>query len=125
MIIGIGLDLVEVARIEETTRRFGRRALARLFTPAEVARCAAARCPAESYAARFAAKEAVFKALGTGWGRGPAWTDAEVVSGAGGRPELRLTGRLAAEAEARGIARLHLTLTHTGGMAAAVVVCES
>jgi holo-[acyl-carrier protein] synthase len=125
LIIGIGLDLVEVARIERTTRRFGARALARLFTPGEVKRCAAARCPAESYAARFAAKEAVFKALGTGWGRGPAWHEVEVVSGPGGRPELRLSGRIAEEARARGVSRFHLTLTHTSGLAAAVVVCEA
>jgi len=125
VIIGIGLDLVEVSRIEETTRRFGERALARLFTPGEVARCATARRPAESFAARFAAKEAVFKALGTGWGRGPTWTEVEVVTGPGGKPELRLSGRTAREARLRGIGRLHLSLTHTSGMAAAVVVCES
>ncbi|HEV2149272.1 MAG TPA: holo-ACP synthase [Longimicrobiaceae bacterium] len=124
MIVGIGTDLVQVARVWALLERKGDRALRRLFTPAEVARCRGGRSPRESFAARFAAKEAFFKALGTGWGRGGAWTEVEVVSAPSGAPSLRLHGSVAALAEAAGVRRVHLALTHTDELASAYVVLE-
>lgn len=118
------MDLVQIGRVHELLERKGERALRRLFTPAETARCLGARSPRESFAARFAAKEAFFKALGTGWGRGGAWTEVEVVSAPSGAPSLRLHGTAAALAGAAGVRRVHLALTHTGDLAAAYVVLE-
>ncbi len=124
MIVGVGMDLVQVRRVHELLERKGGRALARLFTAAETARCRGGRSPRESFAARFAAKEAFFKALGTGWGRGGAWTEVEVVSAPSGAPSIRLHGAAAALARAAGVARVHLSLTHTDELAAAYVVLE-
>ena len=124
MIVGIGMDLVQVSRVQEVLERRGERALARFFTPGEVARCRGARSPRESFAARFAAKEAFFKALGTGWGTGGAWTEVEVVSAPSGAPSLRLHGTAARLAAERGVARVHLSLTHTDELAGAYVVLE-
>ena len=124
MIVGVGMDLVQVSRVDALLERKGERALARLFTPAEAARCRGGRSPRESFAARFAAKEAVFKALGTGWGRGGSWTEVEVVSAPSGAPSIRLHGAAAAAAGAAGVTRVHLSLTHTGDVAAACVVLE-
>lgn len=124
MIVGIGIDLVQIGRVAELLERRGERALRRLFTPGEVERCRGGRSPRESFAARFAAKEAFFKALGTGWGRGGDWTEVEVVSAPSGAPGLRLHGRAAARAAARGVSRLHLSLTHTGDLTGAYVVLE-
>lgn len=124
MIVSVGIDIVQIERVWALLQRKGDRALGRLFTAAEAGRCRASRHPAESFAARFAAKEALFKALGTGWGKGGAWTDVEVVSTPSGAPELRLSGRAAQAAEARGVRRIHLSLTHSGDTAAAVVVLE-
>jgi holo-[acyl-carrier protein] synthase len=124
MIVGVGTDLVQVARVWAVLERKGDRALRRLFTPAEVARCRGGRSPRESFAARFAAKEAFFKALGTGWGRGAAWAEVEVVSAPSGAPTLRLHGGAAALAAAAGVRRVHVSLTHTGDLAGAYVVLE-
>ncbi|MDB4948069.1 MAG: holo-acyl-carrier-protein synthase [Gemmatimonadetes bacterium] len=124
MIVGIGVDLASVARVDGLLARRGDQALARLFTPAEARRCREGRHPPESFAARFAAKEAFFKALGTGWGRGGAWTDVEVVSADSGAPSIRLSGGAAALAEQRGVRSIHVSLTHTGDTAAAFVVLE-
>ena len=116
-IVGVGVDVVEVARLERALARTP--ALAeRLFTAQERA---AAR--SESLAARFAAKEAVAKALGAP--AGLSWQDAEVVREASGRPRLVLHGGVAQEAAAQGIATWHLSLSHDGGIATAVVVAES
>ncbi|HVP67839.1 MAG TPA: holo-ACP synthase [Anaeromyxobacteraceae bacterium] len=124
MILGLGIDLVEVARIErilgdETPR--ARRFIDRCFTRDEQATCEARRDRASGYAARFAAKEAVVKALGAP--AGVRWTDVEVVRPAG-PPQVRLAGAAEAAARARGVARVHLTLTHDGGIAAAAAVLE-
>jgi holo-[acyl-carrier protein] synthase len=124
VIAGIGIDLVRIDRVWGMLQRKGDRALARLFTERERARCVASKHPPESYAARWAAKEAVFKALGTGWGRGGSWTDVEVVSGPGGAPTVALHGAAARAAEARGVRRVHLSLTHSDDTAAAFVVLE-
>jgi holo-[acyl-carrier protein] synthase len=125
MIVGVGIDLVEVSRMEKGTRRHGGRFLARLFTPAEVAHCDALARPFESYAARFAAKEAFLKALGAGSRDGICWHDMEVAREGRGPPELVLTGRAREVATRRGVAGVFLSLSHTEGHATAVVVLEA
>ncbi len=124
MIVGIGTDLIEVERIEGSVRRFGEPFLHRIYTPAEIAYCQARKSSAESLAARFAAKEAGAKALGTGISRGVGWREFEVHRLPGRAPELRLHGRAAEIAAALGITRLSLSLTHTRGLAMAVVIAE-
>lgn len=124
MIVGLGVDLVSIARLRRVLDRRGERAMRRFFTDHEAARCSRSRSPEESLAARFAAKEAFYKALGTGVGAAGGWQEVEVVSAATGAPSLRLTGRAAEVARVRGVERIHLALTHTGDTAAAVVVLE-
>lgn len=124
MIIGIGIDLVEVERVDRLLLRHPRRARERLFTANEVDYCRGSRHPGESFAARFAAKEALFKALGTGWTGGAAWRDVEIVSNAAGAPRLRLHGGTSRIADARGVRRVHVALTHTRDLAGAYVVLE-
>jgi holo-[acyl-carrier protein] synthase len=117
MIVGVGIDVVQVARIERALARtpsLGER----LFTQAE-----RERPRVESLAARFAAKEAVAKALGAPGGL--RWRDAEVVSEPGGRPRLLLHGSVAEEAAAQGITTWHLSMSHDAGVATAVVVAEA
>jgi holo-[acyl-carrier protein] synthase len=96
----------------------------RVFTTAERAACAERADRAQAFAARFAAKEACLKALGTGWGEGVSFEHVEVVGVEGGRPELRLTGPAAERAKALGVRRVHVTLSHERDIAAAVVVLE-
>jgi holo-[acyl-carrier protein] synthase len=115
VILGVGVDVVDIARFEAILLRRPR-LLERLFTPAERGLASA------SLAARFAAKEAVAKALGAP--AGLAWQDCEVVSAASGRPSLRLQGTVAAAAVAQGISRWHLSLSHDAGIASALVVAE-
>lgn len=124
MVIGLGTDLIEIERIERSVARFGERFLERVFTPGEIAYCHDKKGSAESFAARFAAKEAGAKALGTGISRGVGWKDFEVRRLPGQRPELHLTGRALEIAEALGIRRLSLSLTHSRAMSMAVVVAE-
>jgi holo-[acyl-carrier protein] synthase len=114
----VGVDLVEVRRIAVLMARHGERFTARVFTPGEVADCAGR---AESLAARWAAKEAVAKALGTGIGVA-GWQEIEIVRGGSGCPAVVLHGRAAALAAERGLARWALSLAHDGGMALAFVV---
>jgi holo-[acyl-carrier protein] synthase len=124
MVIGLGTDLIEIERIERSVARFGERFLERVFTPGEIAYCHAKKASAESFAARFAAKEAGAKALGTGISRGVSWKEFEVRRKPGQRPELHLSGRAAEIAAAMGIRRLSLSLTHSRQMSMAVVVAE-
>jgi holo-[acyl-carrier protein] synthase len=121
MILGIGVDLAEIGRIRAAVEnpRTGERFRARVFTPAEIAYCARRRSGHESFAARFAAKEAVMKALGHAVG----WREIEVVRGTGA-PAIRLHGRAAASAAQLGIRRIHLSLSHTAELAIAYVVAE-
>lgn len=124
MVVGLGMDVVEIARIRrilEGPPQRAERFLARCFTAAEREFCDGARDRAARYAARFAAKEAAAKALATPVGMG--WHDAEVVRGAG-PPALELRGAAREAARALGVARALLTLTHDGGIAAAAVVLE-
>jgi holo-[acyl-carrier protein] synthase len=124
VIAGIGIDLVSIPRFRELMERKGDAAIRRFFTGAEAQRCRESKSALESFAARFAAKEAFFKALGTGWGLGGRWTEVEVVSAPSGAPSLRLTGRAAEAAAERGVRSIHLSLTHTDDTAGAFVVLE-
>lgn len=124
MIVGIGTDLAEIDRIEETIQRFGDRFLNRVYTQRERQYALRKKNSAERFAARFAAKEAGMKAIGTGWRRGVTWQDFEVVNEPSGRPTLRLSGVAADFAARLGVKRISLSLTHTAKMAMAVVILE-
>ena len=124
MIVGSGIDLIEIGRIRQSVDRFGARFLDRIYTAAEQAYCLRKRNAAESLAARFAAKEAGAKALGTGISYGVNWLEIEVVREPGGRPALRFHGRAAQIASRMGVAHSALSLTHTAEMAMASVVLE-
>jgi holo-[acyl-carrier protein] synthase len=125
MVIGVGTDLIEIARIERSIARFGDRFLARIFTPREIAYCRRKKNAAESFAARFAAKEAGAKALGTGISQGVSWLELEVTREPGGRPILALTGRAAARARTLGITHISMSITHSRDTALALVIMES
>ncbi len=125
MILGLGMDVVDIARIQrilEGPRARAERFLDRCFTAAERTYCDGGRDRAARYAARFAAKEAASKALGAP--EGIRWHDVEVVRSEGA-PSLRLAGAAAGEARRRRASHLHVTLSHDGGIAAATVVLES
>lgn len=124
MILGHGVDLAEVGRVRRSVERFGDRFLDRVFTEGERAYAGDGPRREERLAARFAAKEAVFKALGTGWAQGVGWTDIEVVREASGKPVLVLHGKALEMAGALGVRKWHLSLTHTGTMAMASVIAE-
>ncbi len=124
MVIGLGTDLMETGRIRDSVERYGDRFLRRVYTEAERRYCAATRYPEQSLAARFAAKEAGAKALGTGISQGVGWQDFEVGRAPGGRPLLLLHGRAQVIAEALGVGRACLSLTHTDHYAFAVVLLE-
>ena len=121
---GLGLDLIEIERVASVLSRRGERARDRLFTPLEQAYCERRKRSAASYAGRFAVKEAVMKLLGTGWAHGVRWVDIEVVRNPGQAPTVALHGATARIAEQRGIRRIHITITHDAGVAAAVAVAE-
>ena len=125
MVLGLGTDLIETGRVEASIKRFGDRFLERIFSPGEIAYCTRKKNAAESFAARFAAKEAGAKALGTGISRGVTWKEFEVRREASGKPSLYLSGRAAELAEAMGVRRIQLSLTHSREFALAVVVVES
>src|SRR6202044_2480321 len=108
MVIGLGTDLIEIERIERSVERFGERFLERVFTSGEIAYCYAKKASAESLAARFAAKEAGAKALGTGISRGVSWKEFEVKRETSGKPTLHLSGRAAELAAMMGIQRVQL-----------------
>ena len=125
MIIAIGIDLVEVSRLEEVFARRGDRFRARVFTEGEIGYCEALGSKFASYAARFAAKEAVMKALGTGWSEGVGWKDIEVVSQPGIAPAITLHKRALDRMREIGATRVHVSLTHSGNLAVAQVVLEA
>jgi holo-[acyl-carrier protein] synthase len=124
MIVGTGVDITEVARIRAAVDRYGDRFLQRVFTPAEVQYCASKANAAERLAARFAAKEAGMKAIGTGLRHGITWHDVEVVRVPGERPLLRYAGAAAEFARSLGCKRTHLSLSHTAEQAIAHVILE-
>ncbi len=125
MIIATGIDLIEISRIEEIFSRRGNRFRDRVFTHAVSAYCESVASRFASYAARFAAKEAAMKALGTGWAEGVAWREIEVVRSESGAPQLRLSGRALERMKEIGGNRLHLSLSHSRQMAMAQVILES
>jgi holo-[acyl-carrier protein] synthase len=126
MVLGLGTDLIETGRLQETINRFGQRFLERIFTAGEISYCMRKKKnAAESFAARFAAKEAGAKALGTGISHGVSWKEFEVRREPSGQPTLHLSGRAAELASAMGVRRIQLSLTHSREMALAVVVVEN
>ncbi len=125
MIVGLGVDIAEVERIETAIRRHGRAFIERICTPAEIAYCDRHRNAAERYAGRFAAKEAAMKALGTGWRKGVRWVDIEVAREASGRPTIRLHGAAKDHAARLGVRNIYLSITHSGNLALAQVVFEN
>lgn len=125
MIVGTGVDLAEVPRIRASVERYGRRFVERVYTPAEIAYVERKVNKYERYAARFAAKEAGMKAIGTGWKHGVRWQDFEVTNLPSGKPTLRLHGVAAEIAERLQVRNISLSLTHTAEMAMAHVILEN
>ena len=126
LIVGTGTDLTEIERIHQAVDRFGDRFLHRVFTAREIAYCQRKRHnAAESLAARFAAKEAGAKALGTGIAKGVSWREIEVTHLPEGRPTLLLHGRAAERAASMGVTAIHLSLSHSRDLAVATVILES
>jgi holo-[acyl-carrier protein] synthase len=125
MIVGTGIDIAEVPRIRRSIERFGDRFLQRVYTAGEIQYCDSKANRAERYAARFAAKEAAMKALGTGWNHGVRWRDCEVVRMPGGRPGISFHGRAAEFAAQLGVRNAALSLSHTEAQAIAQVILES
>lgn len=124
MVLGLGSDLAEVSRVERTISQFGERFLSRIYSVREREYALSKANSAERFAARFAAKEAGMKAIGTGWSQGVTWHDFEVVNAPSGRPSLRLTGKAQQIADRMGVKQISLSLTHTASLAFAVVILE-
>jgi len=125
VIVGLGIDLAEVERIRQVAERYGRRFLDRIYTPAEIAYVERKANRYERLAARFAAKEAGMKAIGTGWRRGVRWQDFEVANLPSGRPTLQLHGVAAQVAQELGVHNIALSMTHTARDGMAIVILES
>ncbi len=121
-VYAVGIDIVEIPRIQELIHRYGERFLRRVFTDPEIRYCAAKARSANSYSARFAAKEAVFKATGLGMDKGMKWRDIEIVNDVHGKPSIRLSG-VASQLLAN--KSIHLSLSHTDTLAIAMVVVEN
>ena len=124
MILGIGIDLVEVGRIRESCERFGERFLSRILRPSEIAYCQSHKFMAPHVAARFAAKEAISKAFGTGIGKDLGWQDMEIQRRESGEPFVVLHGQGAGLLVARGGSRVVVSLSHTQAHATAVAILE-
>lgn len=124
MIVGTGIDLAEVDRIQASIERHGDRFIQRIYTPGEIAYVERKANKYERYAARFAAKEAGMKAIGTGWRHGVTWHDFEVSNLPSGRPILKLHGKAAEFAEKLGVKHISLSLTHTAANGMAFVILE-
>lgn len=124
MIVGTGVDIAEVPRVAAAIARFGDRFLRRIFTDAEIRYCESKANKVERYAARFAAKEAALKAIGTGWRRGVAWRDVEVTREPGGRPTMVFHGVAGEFAAKLNVKRVHVSLSHTVDHAIAQVILE-
>jgi holo-[acyl-carrier protein] synthase len=124
MIVGTGVDLAEVPRIRASIERFGDKFIHRIYTPAEIAYVQRKANKYERFAARFAAKEAGMKAIGTGWRRGVRWRDFEVANLPSGKPTLRLHGVAAQVAGKLGVRNISLSITHTAELGMAYVILE-
>jgi holo-[acyl-carrier protein] synthase len=125
MIVGTGIDIAEVPRIAQSMARFGERFLRRIYTEGEIRYCESKANRVERYAARFAAKEAAMKALGTGWSHGVRWRDVEVTRLPGGRPTMTFHGKAAEFAARLGAVHVALSLSHTSEQAIAQVILEN
>ena len=125
MIVGTGVDLAEVPRIKHSIERFGDKFIRRIYTPREIAYVERKANKFERYAARFAAKEAGMKAIGTGWKRGVTWQDFEVTNLPSGKPTLHFHGVAAKVAESLNVRNVSLSLTHTAELGMAHVILES
>ena len=125
MIVGSGIDIAEVPRIAESIKRFGDRFIRRVFTEGEIRYCDPKANRIERYAARFAAKEAAMKAIGTGWNLGVTWRDVEVCRAPGGRPTIQFHGKAAEFAAKLGAKHVALSLSHTEEFAIAQVILEN
>jgi len=125
MIVAIGIDLVEISRIEQAFARRGDRFRRRVFTESESSYCEGRASKFASYAARFAAKEAAMKAIGTGWAEAVGWKEIEVVSAPNGKPTLQLHGRALEFMLQLGASKAHISLTHSGDLAIAQVILET
>ena len=124
MIVGVGTDLVRVSRVRKLAERFPERIGRKVFTAGEMQYCLARKDAPSSLAGRFAAKEAVMKALGTGWGGGVRFIDIEVLRDSNGRPSIRLRGKAAEIAQSCGITTWSLSIAHDGDLAVATVIAE-
>ena len=124
MIIGIGVDIVEIERFQKVIERLKDRFLLRVFTPGERNFCESHRDSIPHFAARFAAKEAVFKALGTGWAKGVTWLDVEILRERQDPPKIVLSGEALKLSEQKGVHNIHLSLSHTEHSAIAMVILE-
>lgn len=124
MIVGVGIDIVEIDRLQAALERQGDHLRQRTFSAAEIQYCDQRANKFQHYAARFAAKEALFKAIGTGWMEGITWLDAEVCNQPNGKPKLVLSGKALEEATRLGVIRIWISLTHTNRYAAAQVILE-
>ena len=125
MIVGTGIDIAEGPRIRQSIERFGQRFLQRIYTPGEIRYCDSKANRVERYAARFAAKEAAMKALGTGWNHGVRWRDCEVVRMPGGLPTMSFHGKAGEFAAKLGVKNAALSISHTQEQAIAQVILES
>src|SRR5689334_13849597 len=125
MIVGTGIDVAEVPRVAAAIDRFGDRFIRRIFTEAEIRYCDSKANRVERYAARFAAKEAAMKAIGTGWNHGVTWKDVEVCRQPGGRPTIAFHGKAAEFAAKLGAIHVALSLSHTKDYAIAQVILEN
>jgi holo-[acyl-carrier protein] synthase len=125
MIIGMGIDVVQNDRLRESIKKFGPRFINRIYTEIESAYCNKCADPTIHFAARFAAKEAAFKALGTGWAAGVKWRDIEVQRLPSGQPTIHLSDEALARATSMGATRFHVSLTHDQLVSCAVVIFES
>ena len=125
MVVGLGIDVIENERIAQSLERFPERFVSRIYTDREKEYCQGRARPAIHFAARFAAKEAAFKALGTGWARGVHWKDVEIERLPSGQPILHLYGGALEQATSLGASRFLVSLTHDQTISAAVVIMES
>jgi holo-[acyl-carrier protein] synthase len=124
MVVGLGIDVIQNDRIRDSVTRFGARFINRIYTETEIAYCSSCADPGIHFAARFAAKEAGFKALGTGWAAGVKWKDIEVQKLATGQPLLYLYGQALERAASLGATRFHVSLTHDQLVSCAVVMFD-
>lgn len=125
MIIGVGVDVIEISRIDKVLAQRGDKFTSKMYTRFEIEYCTRHRASAAHFAGRFAAKEAAMKALGVGWGRNAGWLDIEVRNDERGKPHLGMTGSAARTAEQLGVGNAHVSLSHSRGIACAVVILES